>query len=184
MHLATRDGLTGLYVIRYFRILLNQALLKAKEGKEPLSLILIDLDNFKEINDTYGHQAGDEILREVAGLLQSFVEQRRPDEEVDCVGRYGGEEFIILLRNCSLEEATGEVAEKLREKVQKSGLQWEGKRVPVRLSAGVATLHKDEDVPDLIVQRADQALYVAKRRGKNKVCSEKELDLSRNTRRA
>ncbi len=178
LQLAIRDGLTGLYVIRHFRGLLNEAVARARERKEPLSLILIDLDDFKRINDTYGHAAGDAALREVAAVIQMFIRHERSPEEMDSVARYGGEEFIVLLRNCSLENAAEKVAARLLTKVQENPFQYKGQPISVRLSAGVASLHEGESIPDPMAHRADQALYLAKQRGKNRVCSEKELSLN------
>lgn len=170
--LATRDGLTGLYVIRHFREILNRLVIEAHRKKEPLSLILIDIDNFKPINDTYGHTAGDMVLKGTAQIIYSCFRSGRSFHEADFVARYGGEEFIVVLRKALLTEAAGKVAERIREKIHKNVFVWEGKAIPVTISLGVGTLHPDEKVPDLMVRRADEALYQAKRSGKNRVCIE------------
>ncbi|MBI3307561.1 MAG: CHASE2 domain-containing protein [Candidatus Omnitrophica bacterium] len=171
--LATRDGLTGLYVIRHFREILNRMVLEAYRKKEPLSLILIDIDNFKPINDTYGHTAGDMVLKQTAQLIYSCFRSERPFHEADFVARYGGEEFIVMLRKAPLKEAGEKVAERIRKKVHEHIFEWEGKAIPVTISLGVATLHPEESLPDLMVRRADDALYQAKRAGKNRVCTER-----------
>lgn len=171
-HLATRDGLTGLYVIRHFRVIMNQIVREATFRKEPLSIILIDIDHFKNINDTHGHPAGDMILKKVAHTLAAHIRKKRPFSQVDFAARYGGEEFIIMLRKSGLKEAVEQVAERLREKVANTQFEWEGKSVQVTISLGVATLRPGENVPDPMVRRADAALYCAKARGRNRVCSE------------
>ncbi|MCM8776065.1 MAG: CHASE2 domain-containing protein [Candidatus Omnitrophica bacterium] len=173
--LATRDGLTGLYVIRHFREILNQGVEEAVRKKEPLSLILIDIDNFKPINDTHGHQAGDMVLKRTAGIIFSCFRSKRPIEEVDFVARYGGEEFIVMLRKADLEDVAVKVAERIRTAVESAVFTWEDKVIPVTISLGVATLHPNESIPDWMVRRADEALYQAKRTGKNRVCTEKTI---------
>lgn len=171
--LAARDGLTGLYVIRHFRVILNRTVREAQRSHRPLSLILTDIDNFKKINDTYGHPAGDEVLRQVAHAIQSVIRQERPRESQDLTARYGGEEFIVMLRNATLANVAFSVAERIRKSVEGLEILWEGKKLPVTISLGVSTLHPGEYVPDLLVQRADEALYCAKREGKNRVSLER-----------
>lgn len=173
-HLATRDGLTGLYVIRHFRVIMNQIVREASVHKEPLSIILFDIDNFKKINDTYGHPAGDMVLKKTASVLLSHIRKQRPFREIDFAARYGGEEFIIMLRKASLTEAAQCTAERLRSEIEKMKFEWEGKNIPVTISLGVATLHSGENVPDPMVHRVDEALYKAKRAGKNRVCTEND----------
>jgi len=168
--LATRDGLTGLYVIRYFREVLNQVVDEVLVDKTPLSLILTDIDNFKSINDTYGHPAGDFILKKAAHIIQSVTRVKRPAKEMDLVARYGGEEFIVMVRGAPLEQAAVSVAERIRVGIEKARFEWEGKIIPVTLSVGVSALRADEKLPDFMVRRADEALYQAKRSGKNRVC--------------
>lgn len=170
--LATRDGLTGLYVIRHFRDILNQAVADARERKQPISVILLDLDNFKKINDTYGHPAGDMVLKQTAEVVKKCFRSKRPMNEVDFAARYGGEEFIIMVRNADLKAAGLYVAERIRKAVEEFAFDWEGTRLTVTVSVGVATLHADESIPDVMVRRADEALYRAKKTGKNRVCLE------------
>lgn len=171
-HLATRDGLTGLYVIRHFRVIMNQVVREASVKKEPLSIMLLDVDDFKKINDTFGHPAGDMVLKKIAGIIFGYVRKKRAFRDIDFAARYGGEEFIVMFRNASLKEASLLAAERIRRMVEGEVFEWEGKRFPVTISAGVSTLHSGENVPDPMVHRADAALYQAKRTGKNRVCSE------------
>ncbi len=171
-HLATRDGLTGLFVIRHFREILNREVDQAQTKKEPLSVILIDIDNFKPINDTFGHPAGDMVLKKTAQIICGQFRSRRPIHQVDFAARYGGEEFIVLVRRAPLKEASLKVAERIRAAVEKGIFEWDGKSIKVTISLGVASLHQGENVPDLMVRRADEALYRAKRAGKNQVCIE------------
>ena len=171
-HLATRDGLTDLYVIRHFRLIMNQIVMESKNGKQPLSVILLDIDHFKKINDTYGHPAGDMVLKKVAQTLEAHIRRKRSFSQIDFAARYGGEEFIIMLRRADLKEAAEDVAERLREKIAALTCEWEGKPISVTASFGVAALHPGENIPDPMVRRADAALYRAKDNGRNRVCRE------------
>jgi diguanylate cyclase (GGDEF)-like protein len=170
--LATRDGLTGLYVIRHFRDILNRVVAEAQEKKQPVSLILVDIDNFKPINDNFGHPAGDMVLKKTAQVIQSCFRSKRPFHQVDFAARYGGEEFIVLLRNAKLADAACKAAERMRKKIEETFFEWDGKKIMVTVSVGVASLHPGENIPDLMVRRADDALYRAKKTGKNRVCIE------------
>ncbi len=172
-HLATRDGLTELYVIRHFRLIMNQIALEASARKEPLSILLFDIDNFKKINDAYGHPAGDMVLKKLAGIILAYIRKKRSFREIDFAARYGGEEFIIILRRSGLNEAALSAGERIRKQVEAARFEWEGTVIPVTISVGVATLRSGENVPDPMVRRADAALYDAKRSGKNRVCLEK-----------
>jgi diguanylate cyclase (GGDEF)-like protein len=171
-HLATRDGLTELYVIRHFRLIMNHIVREASVRNQPLSIILLDIDNFKQINDTYGHPAGDMVLKKVAATLLAFIRKRRAFREIDFAARYGGEEFIVMLRKAGLREAAEVAAERIRKKVEETRFEWEGKLIRVTISLGVAVRHPGENVPDPMVHRADAALYRAKASGKNRVCVE------------
>lgn len=174
-HLATRDGLTNLYVIRHFRVIMNQVTREACTRKEPLTVILMDIDHFKKINDTYGHPAGDMVLKKTAETIQSAVRQKRSLKDVDFVARYGGEEFIVLVRRNSLENTASRIAERIRMLIQKTHFEWQGHPIQVTVSLGVAMLGEKENVPDPMVHRADKALYRAKQSGRNRVCTEKEI---------
>ena len=177
--LATQDGLTGLYVIRYFRILLNQAANEAQGRGRSLSVILGDVDFFKKVNDTYGHACGDMVLKEVAAVVQAAVTDEKSSKAVHVAARYGGEEFIVMLRNYNLSDAAFKFAENLRKQIESKNLVWEGKPIKVTISLGVSTLHPGETVPDLLVHRADAALYRAKEGGRNRVCIEAVEEVSK-----
>lgn len=170
--LATRDGLTGLYVIRHFRFLLNQAAQESHKRKKPLSVILGDIDFFKKINDTYGHPCGDMVLKEVGAVVQASVKGGPSEKETHVAARYGGEEFIVFLRDFTLSDAAFKYAENLRKEIENKKFEWEGQPIKVTISLGVATLHPKEAVPDVMVRRADSALYRAKEGGRNRVCIE------------
>lgn len=170
--LATRDGLTGLYVIRHFRLLLNEAVQDSRKRKKPISVILGDVDFFKKVNDTYGHACGDMVLREVAAIVQASILDEKSGKEKHVAARYGGEEFIVMLKGVNLSDAAFKFAEELRKTIESKELNWEGKPIRVTISLGVATLHPDEIVPDTMVHRADASLYRAKEEGRNRVCLE------------
>jgi diguanylate cyclase (GGDEF)-like protein len=172
--LATRDGLTGLYVIRHFRTLLNDAVVEAHKKQQPLSIILLDLDYFKKINDKYGHVAGDVALKYVAENLR-LMTKTEEGAEMNAVGRYGGEEFIVMFRKCHLIDAAFNYAEKIRRQLEQNSFSYEGVKITITVSIGAATLRPGETVPDLMVLRADEALYRAKTEGRNRVCVEKDV---------
>ncbi len=166
LRLATQDGLTEIANHRRFKEVLAQEWRRSRRYSQPLSLLLVDVDRFKEYNDTYGHQAGDECLRRVAAALRETV--RRP---FDFVARYGGEEFAVLLPETETPGAMA-VAERLRADIQ--GLGIEHSRAPgagcVTVSVGVATVRADDDVtPEELLRSADEALYRAKDGGRNRV---------------
>jgi diguanylate cyclase (GGDEF)-like protein len=172
--LATRDGLTGLYVIRHFRALLNDAVKEARKKKTPLSIILFDIDHFKQINDTYGHVAGDAVLKHLAQVVCSSISIEGEKKERNIPARYGGEEFIVMFKDCDLKEAAFNYGEKMRRRIEQETFIYEGKTIPLAVSLGVATLGPGEAVPDMMVLRADAALYRAKEGGRNRTCVEKE----------
>ncbi len=174
--LATRDGLTGLYVIRHFKIILAEAIVKARKVSEPLAVILIDIDNFKKVNDTYGHQAGDMILRGTAQNVESSVRYKRSTKDMDYVARYGGEEIIVLLRKSNLTDAAFKVAERIRATVEQTKYESEGQTISPTISLGVSSLQPGDTI-DSLIRRADEALYRAKKQGKNRVCVEGGLSV-------
>ncbi len=160
---AITDGLTGLYVSRYFRHRLKEELRTAKRYQRHLSVVMVDIDHFKKVNDTYGHQAGDEVLRVVARCLLDTVR-----EGIDIAARYGGEEFALILPETNLEGA-GALAERLRRLIEKQRVEVGGETILVTTSCGVATSPDHGDLPEVLVERADQALYRAKENGRNRV---------------
>lgn len=163
-HLARHDGLTGLLNRRAIYQMAQAELARARREITTLSVIMLDLDFFKKINDSFGHPTGDETLRVVAGALEANK------REYDGAGRWGGEEFLILLPNTGLENAAM-VAERVRSAIDSISLQAGGARVHVQASLGVACLRPDgADSLDEVLSQADQALYQAKRAGRNRVC--------------
>ncbi len=162
--LSTYDGLTGLYNHRMFHRLLGEELVRAKRFDRPMSLLMLDIDHFKQVNDSYGHQAGDMVLRGVSNLL------REHSRSIDRVCRYGGEEIMVILPEVATESALVS-AERLRQKLEQSAFDvGEGRMVGVTVSIGVASFpfHADED--DGLIHAADMALYAAKNAGRNRVC--------------
>ena len=168
-HLSNTDFLTGLNNVRQFDFLFNSKLEQAKRKSEKLSLLMIDIDYFKKVNDTYGHAAGDDILKQLGELLIKTM--LRP---IDIVSRNGGEEFTVLLPRCNHILALN-IAEKIRLAVEKNTFTLtDGTKIMVTISIGVATYLETVDTPELLLKQADVALYEAKRTGRNKVCSSSE----------
>ncbi len=163
IEMAVVDGLTGLHNRRYFDMNLTALLDQAAQEAKPLSLLVLDIDFFKRINDTYGHDSGDEILRALAGRI------RRAVRSVDLVCRLGGEEFVIVMPDTSLEVAA-RVAERVRRAVEAEPFNVkEGQQaIPVTISIGAADRGADAN-PDFIYKSADKALYESKTSGRNKV---------------
>ncbi len=161
---STTDFLTGLHNVRRFDKALNECMRTAVQRGERLSLLMIDIDFFKSINDTYGHKAGDDVLREIAVVLQ------RSSRSVDIVSRNGGEEFSVLLPDCSIERAV-EVAERIRQSVEAHPFPIErGESLRMTVSIGAATYPDMLSRSDELLQKADDGLYQAKRTGRNRVC--------------
>ena len=160
--LAIRDGLTGVYNYRYFHEVLTHQLEVSRRYGWPLSLLFLDIDNFKIINDTRGHPEGDLVLKTLAGLLQSRV------RHADMICRYGGEEFVVLVPQSSKPQAF-HLAERLREQIAASPIALSQGEIHITVSIGVATLEPDMSGEDL-VKTADDAMYHAKQSGKNRVC--------------
>lgn len=159
--LATRDPLTGLFNRRELSRVLEEELERARRYQRPMALLWIDFDHFKDINDTYGHAAGDEVLRSVSRLLETSV------RSVDAIGRFGGEEFVIVLPEMDLEEAR-DTAERLRRKVADSAQPLgDGQTVPLTISVGVAVYPDHGATLSALCAAADKAMYLAKDRGRN-----------------
>lgn len=157
---AFRDSLTRLYNRRYVFKIFRDELKRYQRYAEPFSVMLIDADHFKQINDRFGHRAGDAALKAIAKACNASV------RDTDIVGRFGGEEFIILLPHTRAGDAAI-VAERIRQAILESGVQWQGQRLDVRLSLGVAEAGLHADGFDELITAADQALYTAKRNGRN-----------------
>jgi len=162
--LATLDTLTGVYNRRHFYDLAIKEVSRAKRFKKDLSLILFDLDNFKEINDTLGHSAGDVVLKNVVNTLVGNL------REYDIIGRFGGDEFLILLINTDLPTAFN-LAAKLRTILEKIGMTYEGHSLTITASFGVASANMQQQAPfEDLVRQVDRAMYEAKEQGRNRVC--------------
>jgi diguanylate cyclase (GGDEF)-like protein len=170
--LSTTDGLTGAAVRRYFDLMFSKAFQTAKRFHLPLSVILMDIDHFKKFNDTYGHQAGDEVLRRTASLIRKGIRFNEGRRTGDLLARYGGEEFIILLPNTDLKTATFNVAERIRKAIETIPVEWQGQPLKVTMSLGVACVHDFDEKPELVVKRADDALYRSKENGRNQTSIE------------
>lgn len=163
--LSQIDGLTGLYNHRVFQERLRQEINRRNRTGKPLSLIMLDIDNFKHLNDTYGHQAGDAVLKELAELIMS---QSRCNT-IDTCCRYGGEEFAIITPELELHTAFV-VAERLRKVVENNSFEIgdKGQEVKITISLGVAGISGSDDLsPEELIKKADEALYLSKRSGKN-----------------
>lgn len=160
---ADRDALTGAYNRRYFEIALSTEIARHQRYDEELSLLLLDIDHFKKINDTWGHLKGDEVLRSVAAVIMATIRQ------TDYCVRYGGEEFIVLLPHTSNRNAAW-LAERLRRKIQKLAFSNGKSRFSISVSIGVASIPAGEGKDGTSLTReADTALYQAKNEGRNRV---------------
>ncbi len=157
---AFRDPLTGLYNRRYVFRVFHDEIKRFQRYADPFSVVLIDADHFKKINDQYGHSAGDTALKAIAEACEQSV------RDIDTVGRFGGEEFIIVLPHTKAEDAAI-VAERIRNAMLESETCWQEQELDIRLSLGVAEAGVHGDGFDELISAADQALYAAKRNGRN-----------------
>ncbi|WP_316861654.1 PleD family two-component system response regulator [uncultured Cohaesibacter sp.] len=164
MELAIMDGLTQLYNRRYMTTHLNSLLLAAREKEKPLSVLLMDIDFFKSVNDTHGHDAGDEVLQEFSQRM------RKNTRGIDLVCRYGGEEFVVIMPDTDHSLAMV-VAERIRKKVsEKPFIIHKGRQmIDVTVSIGLASSFKGNETQDELLKKADEALYQAKQDGRNRV---------------
>lgn len=159
--LAITDGLTGLYNRRYFEERLDEEIHRSRRYDRPMSIIMIDIDFFKQFNDTCGHLKGDDVLRQLSHILQDY------SRETDITARYGGEEFVMILPETSLESSRM-LGERIRQAVDKAVFEGE-EQIPAKkitVSVGVSCLTDDEGGYDAL-ERADRALYKSKQAGKN-----------------
>jgi two-component system, cell cycle response regulator len=167
--LSITDGLTELYNHRHVHELLHEEFERSRRSGDPIAVVMLDLDRFKQVNDTYGHPTGDVILYETARILRDTA------REIDMIGRYGGEEFIAILPGASEADAL-QFAERVRRRVEEYVYRDEGTEVRMTMSAGVASHPEFEvDNPDLLLKRADEALYAAKEGGRNRVVRSAEV---------
>ncbi|HED35202.1 MAG TPA: diguanylate cyclase [Gammaproteobacteria bacterium] len=162
--LAMRDQLTNLYNRHYFLEVANHKVARAIRHKGALSLLMIDIDYFKSINDNYGHPVGDQVLKKISELLL------KSSRKEDVVARFGGEEFVILMDQCDIDWA-GKKAGKLRERIEVA----RPNDLVVTASIGVAQLGGEGDSFDELLKRADAAVYRAKEQGRNRIVPESEL---------
>lgn len=161
--LSLSDGLTGLYNHRYFRLQIQVEVKRAVRFEHPLTLIMLDLDHFKKVNDTYGHPFGDKVLKGFADILKNTL--RLSDLSV----RYGGEEFAVLLPNTQIEQAYF-VAEKLKTVIGETAFLCGEDPVHITFSAGLAQLRaRKDEAADEFIKRADGLLYQAKEEGRNRI---------------
>jgi diguanylate cyclase (GGDEF)-like protein len=162
MDLAIRDGLTGLFLRRYFMERLKKEIARSLRSGLAFSLFMIDIDNFKNYNDLYGHIAGDIVLKAISKVLLRFGED-------GIIARYGGEEFSMLLPETSKEEAK-KTAEDIRNAVKKEIIELRRVKTHVTVSIGAASFPEDAKVEDDLILKADNRLYKAKREGRDRVC--------------
>lgn len=158
--LATTDGMTKLYVHRYFQLLLDQEIKRSHRHNKKFSLIMMDIDNFKSFNDTYGHQLGDRVLRAVAAVA------KKKSRFEDISARYGGEEFIMILPEIDSKQAMI-LADRIRTSVAEIEIPHENQILHVTISLGVSTYPDHSEDKDALIRAADTALYTSKHKGKN-----------------
>ncbi len=169
-NMAMRDGLTRIFNRRYFLETLDREVKYAIRLRQPLTLLMLDLDHFKRINDKLGHQAGDMVLLNVAQIISKEL------RAYDSFARYGGEEFVVLLRATPMPNGLV-LAERLRKVIERAPIVYENKEIKTTLSVGVATLDPDQGVDcDALIKEADRYLYEAKSKGRNQVCSPRHLE--------
>lgn len=172
-NLAILDELTGLYNRREFNLQLKNELERSQRYSHSFSLVILDIDHFKKLNDTYGHQAGDLALRSISALLKQEF------RALDLVARYGGEEFIVILPE-TISTRAYSVAERIRQLISSHALVINEKQtINVTLSGGVATFPTDGNTQEALVYAADQALYTAKRSGRNQIVVHSNLSVKK-----
>jgi two-component system cell cycle response regulator len=163
LELAVMDQLTGLYNRRYLSSHLDNLIKQAREGGKPLSLLELDIDHFKSINDTFGHDAGDQVLREFGRRVGANV------RGIDLACRIGGEEFVVVMPETDVEYAYT-VAERLRQAIGEVPFDLNGEKpLKVTVSIGITEVQSETETAQTLMQRADQALYTAKRDGRDRV---------------
>jgi diguanylate cyclase (GGDEF)-like protein len=163
--LANTDSLTGVWNRRYLLIVAEQEIKRTQRYNVSFSVLLIDIDHFKKINDTFGHSIGDEVIIFMTKTVLNYLRQG------DCFGRFGGEEFLVLLPETDINEAMI-VAEIIRENIANKHIAFGEKQVSITLSIGVASYKLGDKTIDAIIQRADRALYQSKNQGRNRVSAD------------
>ncbi len=164
---ARRDALTGLPNRRAFDDRFAEASAHHHRYRRPFAVLVLDLDHFKQVNDTHGHAAGDAVLQAVGGALGGCV------RETDMVARFGGEEFVVLAREATLNDAL-EIGERVRRAVAGLDVRWEGRRIPITVSIGASACPRCVENPAALLESADAALYAAKEQGRDRVVAAPE----------
>ncbi|MFT5756475.1 MAG: diguanylate cyclase (GGDEF)-like protein [Alteromonadaceae bacterium] len=162
--MSTKDELTGLYLRDVFDVVLRQKVEETKRNDQPLSLLMMDIDDFKIVNDTYGHQLGDYVLKKIGRTINSLV------RKMDLPARYGGEEMAVIMPDANREQVF-KVAERIRKEI--SQLKFE--HFSVTISIGIGRVNREIKTPEKLLKAADNALYQAKDKGKNRVIINKEI---------
>jgi len=162
---TTKDELTGLYLRDVFDVVLRQKIEEAKRNNIKLSLLMMDIDDFKIVNDSYGHQLGDNVLKKIGNIINSIV------RKMDLPARYGGEELAVIMPDANREQVF-KVAERIRKAI--SQLKFED--FSVTISIGISRFGRDINTSEKVLKAADNALYDAKNKGKNRVIMNKEMD--------
>ena len=162
--LASTDDLTGALNKKSISEVIAEEFQRSQSKNVPLTLLMLDIDHFKKINDQFGHLAGDQVLKECSSLIKN-----RMIRQNDVLGRYGGEEFALVLRDTPLQIAV-DVAERIRTAIEKNAFTFEENNIPVTISIGVAAYDSTSQIPEDLIQLADKALYEAKNQGRNRVC--------------
>jgi diguanylate cyclase (GGDEF)-like protein len=165
------DGLTQAFNRKHWEECLASEFSRANRYKQELALVMLDLDQFKLLNDTYGHQGGDKVLIETTEVINELLRMG------DLFGRYGGEEFAVILPNTELTGAH-DVAERIRKTIENNAIEYQGKNINVTVSIGIAVMNEYDARYEDIISRADIALYKAKNSGRNQVCVAKERNVS------
>jgi two-component system cell cycle response regulator len=164
LEMAITDQLTGLHNRRYMGRHLDKLILNAQKSAKPLAFLIMDIDHFKSVNDTHGHDIGDEVLREFANRISANI------RGIDLACRYGGEEFVVVMPDTDIDFACT-IAERLRKSVESTPIEISRApgRLEVTISVGIAASQGEGDNAEKLLHRADQALYRAKREGRNRV---------------
>jgi diguanylate cyclase (GGDEF)-like protein len=160
--LSITDSLTGLYNRKHLMEVLTKEVARAERYQRPLALLMIDVDHFKVYNDTCGHLAGDEVLRNIAAIFRGCI------RESDCVGRYGGEEFLIILPETAADDA-GRIADRIRSRLAEEDFPAGPQTAKITISGGIASFPGNGRSPESLLRSADAALYQAKDRGRDRV---------------
>ena len=162
--LATTDGMTGALNKKAIMEVIGEEFSRCQGKEIALTLIMFDIDHFKQTNDRFGHLAGDYVLKEACSLIKNKMIRQK-----DLLGRYGGEEFALVLRETPLRIGV-DVAERIRSTIEKYNFTFDGNQIPVTISIGAVALDSTSNSPEDLIALADKALYDAKNQGRNRVC--------------